>query len=215
MPKYGSNDKHLSRWHMLDNWPYKRQLLIVLALLGIIIFFGGAKYYELRLHQVKIEVEAPLEETSVQEETEPELQQVIVHVVGAVEKPGVYSLEEGKRIHDALQLAMPSEEADLKQVNLAAPLEDGRQIYVPAKGESPPAQAPYNAAGTPKGGLVNINTATAGQLDELPGIGPALAGRIIAYREKNGPFADTSEIVEVSGIGPVLYEKIKSRISVR
>lgn len=225
----------------------ERQILVVALLVGIVIFFGGIKYYQVRLHAVEFSAERMQEEDAatlekaneqakgtgrengpgldneeglaqdlINESSSQDLPRLFtVHVVGAVENPGVYSLEEGKRINDAVQLAGVSPQADLTLINLAAPLEDGRQIYVPKKGETaPPAALPYRSE-TAVTGPININTASSAVLDQLPGIGPALAGRIIDYRKKNGPFQTVEEITKVSGIGPALLAKIKDRITVR
>lgn len=207
----------------------RRKLIAVAILLGVILFFGGAKYYEMRLDTIRVETQPSIEqETEKTEGTEgtegteiangeepPEL--LTVHVVGAVEKPGVYILEEDKRINDAVQLAIPTDKADLTQINLAAFLEDGKQIYVPAKGEKRDSFVASYRLGEQNNSntLINLNTAMSSELDSLPGIGPALAERIIAYREKNGPFGSIEDITKVSGIGPSLLEKIRNKVTVR
>lgn len=207
----------------------RRKLIAVAIVLGVILFFGGAKYYEMRLDTIRVEIQpSSWQETEKTEGTEgtegtetangkepPEL--LSVHVVGAVEKPGVYVLEKDKRINDAVQLASPTDKADLTQINLAAFLEDGKQIYVPAKGEKRESAAVSYRLGEQSNSstLININTAGTSELDKLPGIGPALAARIIAYREKNGPFGSIEDITKVSGIGPSLLEKIRNKVTVR
>lgn len=205
---------------MFTEKPDRKQIIALAILLGVILFFGGVKYYELRLDKIEIHSEvAPEQESEDMEtgvaETAP-ARLLTVHVVGAVEKPGVYTLEEGGRVDDAVKLAVPTEKADLTQINLAVPLEDGKQIYVPARGETPAASENLNRIGTQaKSGPVNINTASSAELETLSGIGPALAGRIIDYRTKNGPFAQTDDLTKVSGIGPAVLNKIRSKITVR
>mgnify|MGYP005856075325 CR=1 FL=1 len=197
---------------MLDKVSRKAQI-IVIAGFGIIIFFGGIKYQQTRLHNIELGTAVTIEQTKgSSEEREPGV--IAVHVVGAVEKPGVYTLEKGKRIDDAVRLAVPLAKADLTQINLAAPLQDGKQVYVPLKGEKAVPAAASSRIGAKGSGLVNINTAGTGELEKLPGIGPALAGRIIDFREKNGPFGNVEDITKVSGIGPALLAKIKDKITV-
>jgi competence protein ComEA len=147
---------------------------------------------------------------------------LFVHVAGWVKSPGVYELREGARVIDAVQMAGgPRRGAELWGLNLAAPLTDGQQIIVPralpdAVPGAPPA-APPGAAAAPEGmdgGLVNINTATADQLETLPGIGPVLAERIIDFREENGPFTSGDQLEDVSGIGPVTMEGLRDLVTV-
>ncbi len=194
----------------------RKMQLIIFAALGILIFFGGARYYEMRLDSVRFEASLAVEEeeTRVEQQAEDEaLKLVSVHVVGAVEKSGVFTLAENKRVNDAVELAGVLPTADLSQINLALPLEDGKQIYVPAKGEKAAARSTF-ASAKQGDGNININTAGASELDRLPGIGPALAQRIIDYREKNGAFGSINDITKVSGIGPAMFEKLKDKIRV-
>ncbi len=130
---------------------------------------------------------------------EPPESDVVVHVTGAVTGPGVYTLPPGSRVDEAIVAAggfMP--DADESLLNRAEVLRDGQQVYVPIVGEEP--RAEYSAEGE-GAGLININTASAARLEDLPGIGPALAQRIVAHREANGPFASAEGLTAVSGIG--------------
>jgi len=132
---------------------------------------------------------------------------VIVHVTGAVAHPGVVELPEGARVIDVVARAGgASDDAELGAVNLAREVVDGEQIHVPRVGELPPEGAfaestPGGTAGATAGGVVNLNTASSAELESLPGVGPALAGRIITWREQNGPFRSVDELLAVSGIG--------------
>ncbi len=142
-----------------------------------------------------------------------------VYVSGAVVNPDVYILAPGSIVKDALVAAGgATQDADLTRVNLALALVDQQQVYVPHKGETVlPVQPPIQPAdaSSPAGGLVNINTATVEQLDTLPGIGPALAERIIQYRTENGPFEHIEDLMKVKGIGPAMFEKLKDKITTR
>ncbi|MEA2149568.1 MAG: competence protein ComEA, partial [Solirubrobacteraceae bacterium] len=130
---------------------------------------------------------------------------VTVHVAGAVRHPGVYRFPAGARVNDALRRAGgPRAHADLDAVNLAAKLDDGRQILVPLRG---PAAAPGPAGVAPAGTTaapappVNLNTATLEQLDTLDGVGPGIAQRILDYRTQHGGFRRVEELGDVAGIG--------------
>lgn len=151
---------------------------------------------------------------------------MVVHVSGAVAAPGVVTLPAGSRVDDAVQAAGgATEEARLDSVNLARTLVDGEQIHVPVPGEEPPGAASDPAApgagtatgaeGAPAGeGLIDLNTADAATLEDLPGVGPAIAARIIEHRQTNGPFASVDELEEVPGIGPVTLEEIRPMATV-
>lgn len=134
---------------------------------------------------------------------------LIVHVVGAVRSPGLYELAEGSRVDDAISEAGgPSRKAALALVNLAAPVADGQQVVVPARGAS--AAAPVGTAGGGVGGgKVHLNSATLEELDTLPGIGPVTAQEILAYRDAHGAFQSVDELDAVPGIGPARLAQLK------
>lgn len=151
--------------------------------------------------------------------------EVTVHVSGAVEDPGVVQLPGGARVVDALEASGgTTEDADPAALNLARELADGEQIHVPTPGEEtlPEHDTPADgAADEPAaggqaggGGQVDINTASATELEELPGVGPAIAGRIIDHRELNGPFTSVDDLLDVSGIGPKTLENIRPQATV-
>lgn len=165
--------------------------------------------------------------------------EVVVHVIGEVKKPGVVHAKSGDRVEDAIVAvggAKPS--ADLEAINLAAKLEDGAQIYVPPKGgpippvptsPSPSVEAaipnvrpsatpvspkPSSATKVAKSvGKVSLNTATAAQLDSLPGVGPSTAQKILDYRMAHGGFSSLEEIMSVKGIGPKKFEAMRPFLS--
>ncbi|RIX28921.1 ComEA family DNA-binding protein [Amnibacterium setariae] len=134
-------------------------------------------------------------------EPSPAQTPVLVHVTGAVRRPGLVALPTGARLIDAVTAAGgPRPSADLGAVNLAARVVDGQQVAVPERG-APRSSAPPAAAGG-SAAPVSLSTATAEQLDALPQIGPALAARIVAYREAHGPFGAVGDLAQVGGIGP-------------
>jgi len=138
---------------------------------------------------------------------------LIVDVAGAVRRPGVYEFGEGDRVIDAIERAGgPLAKADLSLLNLAAPLTDGTQILVPKTG--PPGAAPVGGGSGSAGGLLNINTASATDLEGLSGIGEVLAATIVDYRDQNGPFASVDDLEDVSGIGPATLEEIRDQVTV-
>ena len=141
---------------------------------------------------------------------------VVVSVVGLVAQPGLVTLPLGARVADAVQAAgglLPG--ADPASVNLAAPVTDGAQIAVGAPGAGAgPDGSVGEAAGTGDGGRVDLNTATAGELDALPGIGPVLAQRIVDHRSRNGPFRTVEELDDVPGIGPAIAAELAELVGV-
>lgn len=163
---------------------------------------------------------------------------VVVHVAGEVRIPGVYRLPPGSRWSDAVAAARgPTFLADLAAVNLAQALRDGERVYIPrvpepvlpagaesGNGEGQPeGQASRPAGATARtsrnaqaaGGAVDINTASAADLEGLPGIGPVLAARIVAHREAHGRFERLEDLLDVEGIGPRLLGRLRSRAQVR
>ncbi|ASN39289.1 competence protein ComEA [Arthrobacter sp. 7749] len=141
---------------------------------------------------------------------------VVIHLIGAVKKPGVYSLPLGSRVLDAVKRAGGlAADAAPEAINLAAELGDGQQIRIPHTGDSaaaPPAGASQSAVESAPGGKLNINIANQSQLEELPGIGPALAVRILDFRTANGPFKSLAELDAVSGIGPALLGNLRDAV---
>ncbi|MGC8839608.1 MAG: helix-hairpin-helix domain-containing protein, partial [Anaerolineae bacterium] len=138
-----------------------------------------------------------------------------VYVSGAVRAPDVYLLPPGSIVKDAIVSAGgPTEDADTDHINLARALSDGEHLYVPRRGETPPPTEPPPAFPTraPQGpvGPVDLNTATSAQLEALPGIGPALAQRIVEHR----PYRSVDDLLAVPGIGPATLEKLRPLVTV-
>jgi competence protein ComEA len=147
---------------------------------------------------------------------------LVIHVAGAVASPGVYELNVSARVIDAVTAAGgPGADADLDGLNLAASLVDGERVYVPHIGEVDPAAVPSGGAAVPgaptddtPAGPVNVNTATAAELESLPGVGPATATAIVDERTRNGPFASVDDLERVPGIGPAKLAALRAQASV-
>ena len=158
-----------------------------------------------------------------------------VHVVGRVASPGLYFLPQGSRIYDAVMEAEPEEDADLGKINMAMPVEDGMQVRVPIIGKPSPWDGEdyvvkssdnqeYVSGGSGAGtaaasaesspGKININKATAKELQALPGIGPSYSQRIIEYREQSGGFKSVEDLQKVKGIGPAKMSDIRDKVCI-
>lgn len=194
---------------------FKKSMLVLLAVVALAA--GGAFYAGYCGQDDAVELDAgvaPVREMSVKES------EIVVYVSGAVNRPGVVRLAEGARAKNAVDACggfLPT--ADTNGVNLAQKLKDGVQVTVPEKApvaaEGRAAQGAPTASGAARSlpdGMVNINTADEKELDKLPGIGPAMAKRIIEYRTENGAFQSPEEIKRVKGIGDAKYEKMKDKI---
>lgn len=142
---------------------------------------------------------------------------IMADIKGAVLHPGVYEIAEGKRVIDLVGLAGGlTEDADSEQINFAMHVQDEMVLYIPKKGEN--LERVISSQGSPQrmeNQTVNLNSATAGELETLPGVGPAKAEAIIEYRETNGPFKSIEDLKSISGIGDKTYEKLKDLISVK
>lgn len=150
---------------------------------------------------------------------------IVVHVAGEVNNPGVYTLSNNARMIDAVKAAGgATARADLEVINLATPLTDSSQVYVPAKGV---AERPVFARPRPgingvaptqnssdSSGIVNINRASVSELDALPGVGPSTAQAIVDYRTTNGPFGAPEDLLNVKGIGPAKFEAMRKLVGV-
>jgi competence protein ComEA len=138
---------------------------------------------------------------------------LVVHVVGEVRRPGLYRLRDGARIADAVRRAGGARRgADLAALNLAAPLVDGVQVLVPARSAADaPAASP--GEGVAPAGPVSLSSATIEELDELPGVGPITAQKIVDYRAEHGPFASVDDLDAVPGIGPTRIEQLRDLVT--
>jgi competence protein ComEA len=161
------------------------------------------------------ETVAPLEPVA---EAAASRRALVVHVVGAVRRPGLYRLREGARVADAVARAGGAKgRADLAALNLAAPLVDGTQVLVPSRalGAAPPPAA----AGAPSSGGIeagrkpSLSSATVEELDQLPGVGPVTAQKIVDYRTAHGPFRSVDDLDAVPGIGPARIEQLRELVT--
>ena len=219
----------------------RKQQIVIIAVAAVIIFTAGYRVSRWQGEQYRDPGKA---ESVVQAGAGEGGREIVVHVSGAVEKPGVYRFTREMRVMDALDKAAPLAGADIQGLNLAAPLKDGQKIVVPLKqsqsgwlapqasGTTTPQQGgttPQTSSAIPPGGSVsppqaaggktparvNINRAGSSELESLPGLGPGLAQRIISYRESKGLFTSEEDIKSVPGIGEKLYEQLKDHITVK
>jgi competence protein ComEA len=157
---------------------------------------------------------------------DPSSGMVVVHVAGAVPRPGVVHLPAGSRVHEAIAAAGGgTPDADLNRLNLALVVEDAQKIHVPRHGEAAlagpdstgtpdPRAGAGGSAGTPAGSKININTAEAAELDALPKVGPVLAQRIVDWRKEHGAFKNIEELDAVDGVGPKMLEALLPLVTV-
>ena len=186
-----------------------RQQAIVICVLVLVLLVGAGKLLGARHPAVQRRAQVKLVSA-----TSSSRAQLLVDVSGAVRRPGVYKLPAGSRINDALLKAGgETEKADLTLVNRAALLTDGQQVLVPEKVTATAAAATSSGGSAPATTApVRLNSATLEQLDELPGVGPSTAQRIIDYRTANGPFKSVDELDSVSGIGPAKLAELRDLV---
>lgn len=200
-------------------------VLVALVLVGVPVGLWRHGYFSPPVPEaqpaVSVPSSGPGEEPVDEAEDALPPEGIVVHVAGAVRQPGVYTLPSGARVVDAVRAAggeLP--QAAVEFLNLAARLRDGEQVYVPTRRE---AEESVGGRGVlPDGSVpgsgtrrVDLNRASVEELNAVPGIGPALAERIVAYRRVNGPFARVEDLLGVPGIGPKNLEKMKERLAVR
>ncbi len=193
----------------MDSLPFSRRQLLVAALAAGVLLLVAGRYFAsagassadpraARLRVPRLPVSPP---------------RLVVHVVGAVRRPGLYRLRQGERIADAVARAGGARRsADLTAVNLAAPLADGEQVVVPAKVAPGIAGVPPQATAAAHG-PVHLNTATLEELDSLPGVGPVTAQKILDYRTAHGAFASVDELDGVPGIGPARLDDLRKLVA--
>jgi competence protein ComEA len=184
-----------------------RQQAIVICMLVLVVLVGAGKLLGARHAPVQKRAQIKLVGASGGSHA-----RLLVDVSGAVRRPGVYKLPAGSRINDAiLKAGGETKKADPTLVNRAAPLTDGQQVLVPEKVLAAAAAA-SPAGATAAAAPIHLNSATLEQLDELPGVGPATAQRILDYRTANGPFKTVDELDSVSGIGPAKLAELRDLV---
>lgn len=194
--------------------------LIALMIAFLILAFAGGSWYtgkkaEKQTNQEELLVwtDKGLEELSASQE--PEFNNIVIFVSGAVVNPGIITLPEGARVYEAVDMAgglLP--EAQAKHLPMARIIEDEETIYIPFAGEEGDEVSPSISSNN-RAGKVNINKADVTELSTLNGIGPALSQRIIDHRNSNGAFKDINDLKNVSGIGEKKFEAIKDYITLK
>jgi len=189
----------------LRSLPARRVAVALCVLAGIGLVGGYGIALRARPKPTKISLASPSATSSGP--------RIFVHVAGAVRRPGLYQLAEESRVNDAVRAAGgATKSADLDALNLAAKVKDGDKVLVPTKGGG--GAATSAGADPAAGGLVNLNTATADQLQTLPGVGPSTAQKIIAYRTDHGGFRTVDDLLNVPGIGPRKLDQIRPHVTV-
>jgi competence protein ComEA len=192
--------------------PFSRRRALVYAAALLVVLFAASR---LLLPAGAARSEAP-PTVQISDRSSTNATRLLVHVVGAVRLPGLYRLKDGARFADAVRAAGGATgAAALEQVNLAAPVADGLQVVVPRR-------TPVAAAGSGGGGAgadpaapagpLHLNLATLEQLDELPGVGPVTAQKILDYRERQGAFTDVEQLDAIPGIGPARIEQLRELV---
>jgi competence protein ComEA len=190
--------------------------LVVVSALLLVLVLAGPRLARTGTATAP-EVVAPLEPVSAV----PARATLVVHVVGAVRRPGLFRLREGARVADAVARAGgATRRADLAALNLAAPLVDGVQVLVPRRvpaiGASGSAEGDLAAPSVTESGVgpkPSLSSATAAELDELPGVGPVTAQKILDYRSEHGPFRSIDDLDAIPGIGPARIEQLRDLVT--
>lgn len=211
---------------MNDFSPRERKLFFVIGIFFLIIIgLASGKLFETREDEVKMVADFTLEDNESTAKSNSEQSDnsiIMIHISGAVNNPGLISLESGSRLIDAVNAAGGAmAEADLDQVNLSRKINDEERIHIPLKGEISqiaPLSGEVSGGGvSPNTGenaeKININTSDKSSLMELPGIGEKTADKIINYRQEN-PFKSIDDLKEVPGIGEKKFNELKDKISV-
>lgn len=195
------------------------QVGVIMALMLLLIAGAALSYVRSRPRVVRVLEEKGAALSAGDSDGKAKKVELAVHVSGAVNSPGLYQVPEGSRIADALNKAGgPRTDALLDNLNLASKIKDGEKVLVPRQGETTPgAQAVSGDSLAPTASSnagININVAGVDELDKLPGVGPALARRIVEYRQKNGQFSSIDELDNVEGIGPSKLESLKDLVTI-
>jgi competence protein ComEA len=192
---------------------FTKEQVIVLTILALVMLIGG--FWAARQSRPQpVVVEKPSLPAAAENPAPKAIKRIYVHVGGAVVRPGLYEIESGNRVADAVNRAGGArDDGDLDGLNLAAKVADGQKILVPVKGQAAEGAAGGSEA-TAESPLVNLNTASQAELESLDGIGPVLAKRIVDWRQRRGRFSRVSQLNEVDGIGPKKLQALKNQVTV-
>ena len=191
---------------MAELFSDRRRVLVATCALVAVLVFGGRVFS----HSTRTSIPPPVHVARSAGAVKPKL--VFVDVAGAVRRPGLYRLPEGSRVADALRRAGGlTHKAQLELVNLAALVADGEQVVVPRRGAGGVVAA--GSGGAAPSGPVHLNSATLEQLDELPGVGPVTAQKIVDYRTAHGGFGSVDELDAVPGIGPARLADLRDLVA--
>ena len=196
-------------------------LAVIMVLVTAVLIYGFKEDYQ----TIPLEEEGGVE--MAEQKSAKDEEALYVDIDGAVRAPGVYRLSQGARVFEAIDKAGGlKKKADTSTINLAEKVKDGQKINVPAKGgsrntgaassadSSGAASSGLSTGGIADGGRININSATSEELQQINGIGPATARKIIDYRNANGAFKNTEELKNVNGIGDKTFEKMREMVTV-
>ena len=200
---------------------FDKKLLIIF--ISILIIICVSIYFFTKDEDTNILLSNELYTVANTDNTNEDLETIMVHIDGEVVTPGIISLKAGSRIADAIQACGGTTDiSDISKINLAYELKDGQKVYIPSIYDVEDVEYIQNDAGnnviipdtSSSSALVNINSATQAELETLPGIGPSTAAKIIDYRNKNGDFKNIEDIMNVSGIGESKFNNIKNYICI-
>ncbi len=200
---------------------FDKKLLIIF--ISILIIICVSIYFFTKDEDTNILLSNELYTVDNTDNTNEDLETIMVHIDGEVVTPGIISLKAGSRIADAIQACGGTTDiSDISKINLAYELKDGQKVYIPSIYDVEDVEYIQNDAGnnviipdtSSSSALVNINSATQAELETLPGIGPSTAAKIIDYRNKNGDFKNIEDIMNVSGIGESKFNNIKDYICI-
>jgi competence protein ComEA len=181
-------------------------LYILIVLVFLSVFWGWYQFKNTSGTDLVVKDAAASSDNG--SESENSNDKIMVHITGAVKKPGVVTLNQGSRLVEAIdQVGGLTENADVNALNLARKVQDEEKIHVPVMGETP------QSGNDPESNLISINTATLEELKSLPGVGDVIAQGIIDYREKNGGFKKLEELKNVNRIGDKIYEGLAGSIT--
>jgi competence protein ComEA len=207
----------IARARITDHLRFHPREAAALALLGLLLLIGaGLAYLRARPAAAVPPPSGAVGASASPSAGSAPANTIVVDVVGAVRKPGVYDFPQGARVIDAVRAAggfAPG--AESQAINLARPLVDGEQVVVPKKGEAPAGTAGgAGPSAQQPGGKVNINSATELDFENLPGIGPVIAQKIVDFRDQHGPFRSIQDLMKVTGIGQKKFDSLQAYVTV-